>query len=202
MNKIIFDKVSLTFGTQEIFSNFSAEFAGGKIFGISGQNGAGKSTLLKLAGKILKPDSGKINFSTDLKIAAVTPEMKIYEALTVEENLKFFAKLRNKNLSTENIFELSRRVGLNLEKFLKVQVANFSTGMKQRLKFAILLSVEAEIWLLDEPTSNLDFEGKKIFHTEIQRGAKFDKIILLASNDSVDLEICDEVINLPLHKKS
>ena len=74
---------------------------------------------------------------------------------------------------------------------------DFLIGMRQRLKFAILLSVDADIWLLDEPTANLDDAGREKFFTEIQ-AAKSDKIILLATNDKLEEKICDEIIRLPL----
>lgn len=193
---IIFDSVSLSFGRHELFKNISLELRGGKIIGVTGANGAGKSTFLKLAGKILKPDSGEVKFLADKKIAAVAPEMKIYDNLTAIENLKFFSELCGKNLSAENILELSERVGLDLETFGNVRVENFSTGMRQRLKFAILLSVDADIWLLDEPTANLDDAGREKFFRAIQ-AAKPDKIILLATNDRAEVDICDEIIQLP-----
>ena len=194
---IIFDDVSLSFGWHEIFKNISLELRGGKVIGIMGANGAGKSTFLKLAGKILKPDSGAVNFYAEKKIAAVSPEMKIYDSLTAQENLIFFAKLRGVNLSSEKIFNLGERIGLDLKTFGKTRTENFSTGMKQRLKFAILLSVGADIWLLDEPTANLDAAGREKFFKEIQ-AAKAEKIILLATNDKAEVDICDEIIQLPL----
>ena len=193
---ITFDDVSLSFGRHELFKNISLELRGGKIIGVTGANGAGKSTFLKLAGKIIKPDSGDVKFPAEKKIAAVAPEMKIYDNLTALENLKFFAELRGKNLSAENISELGECVGLDLETFGNVRVENFSTGMRQRLKFAILLSVNADIWLLDEPTANLDDAGRDKFFKAIQ-AAKFDKIILLATNDRAEVDICDEIIQLP-----
>ena len=194
---ISFDDVSLSFGRRELFKNISLELRGGKVIGVTGANGAGKSTFLKLAGKILKPDSGEVRYLTEKKIAAVSPEMKIYDALTAEENLKFFAELRGKNLSAEEILKLGERVGLDLEIFGKTRVENFSTGMRQRLKFAIVLSVDADIWLLDEPTANLDDAGRDKFFQAI-RAAKSDKIILLVTNDRAEVEICDEIIRLPL----
>ena len=63
---------------------------------------------------------------------------------------------------------------------------------------AILLSVDADIWLLDEPTANLDDDGREKFFSEIQ-DAKSDKIILLATNDKAEEKICDETIKLPLN---
>ena len=207
---IIFDDVSLSFGRHELFKNISLELRGGQVIGLTGANGAGKSTFLKLAGKIIRPDSGEVKLVHDenhcalriphyaLKFAAVSPEMKIYDDLTARENLFFFAKLRGKNLSEENFLTLGERVGLDLKIFGNARTENFSTGMRQRLKFAILLSVDADIWLLDEPTANLDDDGREKFFYEIQ-AAKSKKIILLATNDKAEEKICDETIKLPLN---
>lgn len=194
--KIFFDGVSLNFGRHELFKNISLDLRGGQVIGVTGANGAGKSTFLKLAGKILKPDSGSVTLPENFSVAAISPEMKIYDGLTAAENLSFFARLRGRTLTAEKILELGKRVGLAPENFY-TRTENFSTGMRQRLKFAILLSVDANIWLLDEPTANLDDDGREKFFTEIY-AAKFNKIILLATNDKTEVEICDEVIQLPL----
>lgn len=197
LKTIVFDDVSLSFGRRDLFKNISLNLRSGKIIGVIGANGAGKSTFLKLAGKIIRPDSGAVKLLDGKTIAAVAPEMKIYDNLTAAENLFFFAKLRGKTLTAENILALGERVGLDLKTFGKTRAENFSTGMRQRLKFAILLSVDADIWLLDEPTANLDGDGREKFFHEL-RGAKTDKIILLATNDKAEEKICDEIISLPL----
>lgn len=194
---IRFDAVSLSFGSHKIFDKLSLTLDGGKVIGVTGANGSGKSTLLKLAGKILQPDSGRVTLPTEKKIAAVSPEMKLYDGLTAAENLKFFARLRGKVLSDEEISALGQRVGLDMKIFGSEHTENFSTGMRQRLKFAILLAVDADIWLLDEPTANLDDAGRENFFAEIQ-AAKSDKIILLATNDAQEAQICDEIIELPM----
>lgn len=195
--KIFFDDVSLSFGRRELFKHVTLELCGGQIIGITGKNGSGKSTFLKLAGKILRPDSGKVTLPADKKIAAITPELKVYDNLTATENLTFFAKLRGKTLTDVDIAQFGERVGLNMENFGNVRAENFSTGMRQRLKFAILLSVDADIWLLDEMTANLDDDGRDKFFAEVH-AAKSDKIILLATNDKTEVELCDEIIQLPL----
>lgn len=194
---IVFDDVSLSFGRHELFKNISLNLRGGRVIGITGANGAGKSTFLKLAGKLIRPDSGEIRLPAEKKIAAVSPEMKIYDNLTARENLFFFAKLRGKTLSEENFLEPGERVGLDLKTLGNVRSENFSTGMRQRLKFAILLCVDAGIWLLDEPTANLDDDGREKFFNEILF-AKSEKIILLATNDKAEEKICDEIISLPI----
>ena len=194
---IVFDDVTLSFGQRKLFADVTLNLRGGRVIGVTGANGAGKSTLLKLAGKIIQPDSGTVKLPADASIAAVSPEMKIYDALTAEENLNFFATLRGKTLTADKISELGERVGLDMKTFGKTRTENFSTGMRQRLKFAILLSVDANIWLLDEPTANLDDDGRDKFFREL-RGARADRIILLATNDKTEAEACDEIIRLPL----
>lgn len=158
MEKIIFSDVALSFGDKVIFKNFNIELLASKTTGIFGKNGSDKSTFLKLAGKIIKPDEGQVNFVDGMilnrsqcsdKISAITPEMKIYENLTALENLEFFSKLRGKNLSEVEKIQIGKRVGFDFETSGLLRVKNLSTGMRQRLKFAILLSVDAEIVLLD-----------------------------------------------------
>ena len=108
MKKIIFENVSLNFGRHELFKNLSVELDAGKVFGIIGKNGSGKSTFLKLAAQIIKPAAGEVKILGLKNIAAVTPELKIYDDLTAAENLKFFAKLRGKAV---NFSEMGARVG-------------------------------------------------------------------------------------------
>ncbi len=79
---------------------------------------------------------------------------------------------------------------------MKLSDSRFKQGAAI-VQFAILLSVDANIWLLDEPTANLDDDGRDKFFREL-RGAKADKIILLATNDKTEAEACDEIIRLPL----
>ena len=194
---IVFDDVSLSFGRRELFKGVTLTLRGGRVIGITGANGAGKSTFLKLAGRILKPDRGAVILPEKKTIGAVAPEMKVYDALTAEENLFFFAKLRSKSLTSDDLLRLGERVGLDMRTFGSVRAENFSTGMRQRLKLAILLSVDADIWLLDEPTANLDDDGREKFFAEVH-AAKSNKIILLATNDKLEEKICNEIIQLPL----
>ena len=208
INKIIFDNVNLAFAENKIFENLSIEFNSKKIIVITGSNGSGKSTLLKLAGQFLQPDSGKImafnnvndkidNIPFRYKIAAISPNINFYSEMTAVENINFFVGLRNIQLSNLQIDNLFERVGLDLSCQNKY-VGNFSTGMIQRLKLATLLAVDADVLLLDEPCSNLDEDGKKIFFTEIRQAAKIGKLILMATNDEDEVKIGDEIINLPL----
>ena len=207
IDKIVFDDVSLSFGEKTIFDRMSIELNAGKIISIVGANGSGKSTFLKLAGQFIKPTVGMITaFESDMpvqridfrkRIAAVAPSMTIYSELTAVENINFFVGLRDISLKDSKIDTLFKRVGLNLNDTHKF-VGEFSTGMIQRLKFAILLAVEADVWLLDEPGSNLDESGKAIILNEVKRAADTGKLILWATNDHDEVEVGDEIINLPI----
>ena len=208
IDKIIFDKVSLSFAENKIFENISLTLNAGKVIVITGANGSGKSTFLKLAGQFIQPDSGTINvfegnnkidrIDFRRKIAAVAPNMTLYSELTAVENINFFTRLKDIVLTDSEIEHLLRRVNLDLENKNKL-VGSFSTGMIQRLKFAILIAVKADVLLLDEPSSNLDEAGKNIILDEIKRTARNGKLILLATNDNDEVKIGNAIISLPLH---
>ena len=207
IDRIIFDKVSLSFNDNKLFNDLSLELHAGKIISVVGANGSGKSTLLKIAGQFIKPDSGTVTaFDSDKiidkitfrqKIAAVAPSMNMYKELTAVENIKFFVGLRDISIDDINLDVLFRRVGLGLDNKNKL-VSNFSTGMIQRLKFAILLTVNADVWLLDEPYSNLDEMGKKIILSEVKMATANGKLVLLATNDDDEVDISDEIIKFPM----
>lgn len=206
ISKITFEDVSHSFAENRIFEHFSIGLTAGKIISIVGANGSGKSTFLKLAGQFLQPDSGSITafegsspierIALRKRIAAIAPSFDLYSELTAAENMNFFAGLRDRYLTDSDIDMYFQRVNLNISDKSKV-VGSFSTGMKQRLKFAIMLAVNADLWLLDEPGSNLDEAGRQIILDEVKRAAAEGKLILLATNDKDEAEAGNEIITLP-----
>ena len=140
-----------------IFDGLTTELVSGRVTAVVGVNGSGKSTLLRLAGRFIEPEAGSIKaFDGDKellraeyrsRIAALAPTMNLYDRLTAEENIKFFAGLRN--AAIDDLDGLFDRVGLKVGDGKKF-VGEYSTGMKQRLKFAIVLAAGADVWLLDE----------------------------------------------------
>ena len=145
----------------------------------------------------MKAVSSNSAFRIRDRVAVVAPSINLYSELTAAENLTFFIGLRDRRISEEELERLFNRVNLNIEDKLKV-VGNFSTGMKQRLKFAIMLAADADVWLLDEPSSNLDEAGREIILTEARCAAAAGKLILLATNDREEAEAGDETISLPI----
>lgn len=203
--KIIFDNVSLKFADKYIFTSLNLEFNSDKIYIIKGENGSGKSTLLKLAAHLLTPTLGRVivkDRDKELKgqeyqnkIAMLTPDMRLYENLTAAENLRFFAGLRGVSFNDADILKLWEKVGLKEHSVANKYAINLSTGMSQRVKFAIFLSVNAPLWLLDEPTANLDDAGRETIINEVKKEKK-NRLVLWATNDEREFSIADEIVGL------
>jgi heme exporter protein A len=195
------------FGRRLIFNDINFKFENKGIFGISGHNGSGKSTLVKIIAGIISPSSGKVihkngngeiipeNFHNHLGF--VSPYLVLYDEFSAWENLAYFAEIRGIPLDTV-------RVNYFLEKFLLMNrkddfVKTYSSGMKQRLKFIFALMHSPELIILDEPTSNLDAEGKEKVYTILKQEAE-SSIVIIASNDESDLALCSSKIELEQYK--
>lgn len=201
--------LSLTksFGRRLIFKDINFTWERSGIFGISGPNGSGKSTLVKIIAGLLSPTKGKIIHKNSDKeiipeklhdhIGFVSPYLVLYEEFSAWENLEIFAHIRGIELDKERVKKL-------LEEFLIYNrrddlVKTYSSGMKQRLKFVFALMHLPEVLIFDEPTSNLDEEGKKVVY-DIIRNAGKERIVIIASNEKNDLEFCDDILYLEKYK--
>ena len=206
MITITFDRVTRSFGGRPLFDRLDAKIRGGVITAVTGPNGSGKSTFLRLAGHLLRPDSGKVIVKCDDselrrasyrdRLGIVTPELRFYPRLTAYENMTFFLGLRGKTLTVDTYRVLLNRVGLDETAIRGKFAGAFSTGMRQRLKFAVLLASGADVWLLDEPAANLDAAGRAMILREARQAAASGAVVLWATNDAGEEENADEVIRL------
>ena len=206
MMRIKFTAVSQRFHGRQIFGPLEAELVSGKITAITGRNGSGKSTFLKLAGHLLPPTVGKITVTAEdmelkgeelrQRIAMVTPELRFYDRLTARENMDFLLGLRGRQIDDDDYRGLLARVGLDEEAVRHSYAGEFSTGMGQRLKMAVLLACEADIWLLDEPGANLDEAGRAMVAREMRAAAERGVLVVIATNDPGEEALADEVISL------
>ena len=209
MNKYYLNAENLTkkFGRRLIFQDLNFEFLKNGIYGITGINGSGKSTLIKIIAGIISPSSGKIIHKLNDKIIEseklhkyigfVAPYLVMYEEFSAWENLSHISKIRGVDFNKELFNSL-------LEDFLLLSrkndmVKTYSSGMKQRLKFIFALMHSPKTLLLDEPTSNLDDAGKESVYKIIRREGN-NKIVIIASNEKSDLELCDLKIRLQDYK--
>ena len=195
--------LSKLFGRRLIFRDINFSWTEKGIFGISGPNGSGKSTLVKIVAGLIAPSSGKIihkNSNGEIipeklhnHIGFVSPYLVLYEEFSAWENLKIFAKIRGMDFNEKKVtFYLYQFL---LESRKNDLVKTYSSGMKQRLKFIFALMHSPQVLIFDEPTSNLDEEGKKVVYDIVREEGK-TRIVVIASNESKDLELCNEVLLL------
>ena len=197
------ESVNKTFGRRLIFKDINLKLNSSTIFGISGPNGSGKSTLVKIIANIISPSSGKLVHNlngNEIKpeklhnhIGLVSPYLVLYDEFTAYENLNYFSEIRGTSFNKERIDDL-------LNKFLLFNrkddlVKTYSSGMKQRLKFIFALMHSPQLIILDEPTSNLDDEGKEVVYELVKEEGR-KNIVVIASNEKTDLNLCLDIIDL------
>jgi len=200
--------VNKTFGRRLIFNKINFRMDKSGIFGISGPNGSGKSTLVKIIAGLLAPSKGKIihkNSDEEIipeklhnHIGFASPYLVLYEEFTAWENLDIFSKIRGINFNKDMAKDLLNR--FLLYKRRNDLVKTYSSGMKQRMKFIFALMHNPELLIFDEPTSNLDEEGKDSVYniiTDIGR----ECIVIIASNEKTDLELSNEILDLKQFKE-
>ncbi len=201
--RIEVDGITKTFGDRKVLKDINFAISAPNSVGITGHNGSGKSTLMKILAQIISPTRGKVTVKLDEKplpedrhlevIKMVAPEMALYEMLSAYENLQFFAKLASVPMPRSEQDRLLALMGLAGRG--DDMVGAYSSGMKQRLKYAVALLANPDILLLDEPTSNLDDEGKAIV-IDIMAKQQQDKILIIATNEHEDLGRVASVIEL------
>lgn len=196
-----------SFGRRLVFSGIDISLNKPGVFGISGPNGSGKSTLIKILAGINSPSKGKVIHKVNGKeiiseklhnyIGFVSPYLVLYDEFSAWENLNYFANIRKVAFDKPKVEKL-------LDQFLLLNrkddfVKAYSSGMKQRLKFIFSLMHSPKFIFLDEPTSNLDDEGKETVYNLIKSESKA-AIVMIASNEKNDLVQCSNVLDLNNYK--
>jgi heme ABC exporter ATP-binding subunit CcmA len=157
------DQVSKLFGSFAALRQVSVDMEPGRCYVLIGENGAGKSTLLRILAGLLRPSHGTVTVFGDLdphetraRIGYMSHAPMLYDELTAQENLRYFASLYpdQKCLSPA---EALRQVGLDPD--LMRPFGQYSQGMRQRTSLARVLLPVPELLLLDEPFSNMDIES-------------------------------------------
>jgi len=186
------------FNRRPIFSGVSFGLRPGQTLAISGRNGSGKSTLLKIVASLLSQTSGDVNLTVEGRAVPprwrfrhtglVAPYLHLYEEFTALENLRLIDKIRGSVHGESEYLALLAMV--SLEKRRHDVVRTFSSGMKQRLKYALAWLERPRLLLLDEPRTNLDADGiammKGLFDEQ-----RRDGIVIVATNEEEDAVMCD-----------
>ncbi len=205
MKKVTITSESLkkTFNRKIIIHNVSFTLNEGRSLAITGKNGSGKSTLVKILCGVLSPTSGRVRYHFDGKetgadelfrhIGLVSPYLNVYEEFTAEENLQFIAQIRGIGYRKESAERLL--ADFSIYDHRKKEVKNYSSGMKQRLKYCAALLHEPSLLIIDEPSSNLDEYGiaavRNVMNEQKKRGA-----LLFATNEKEDLPFADALLDI------
>jgi len=157
------DKVSKLFGSFAALRQVTAEIQPGRCYVLVGENGAGKSTLLRILAGLLRPTFGTVRVFGGLephearaRIGYMSHAPMLYDELTAQENLRYFASLYPGRQCLSPAEALTQ---VGLDPSLDRKLGQYSQGMRQRTSLARVLLPQPELLLLDEPFSNMDIES-------------------------------------------
>jgi len=187
--------------TTPALQGISFDVEAGELFGLIGPDGAGKTTLFRILTTLMIADQGTAQvdgfdvvkeFKEIRKRVGYMPgRFSLYQDLTVEENLAFFATLFNTSL--EENYDLVRDIYGQIEKFKTRRAGALSGGMKQKLALSCALIHRPSVLFLDEPTTGVDAVSRKEFW-ELLRKLQEQKITILVSTPYMDeASLCDRV---------
>ena len=156
--------------SADALQGITLEVKRGEVLGLIGPDGAGKTTLLRCMAGVLAPCAGTMQLPSGAKTNAIgymSQKFSLYEDLSIRENLRLFAVLRNipTAVSAEEMPALLETAGL--APFAERLAGKLSGGMKQRVALIRTLALKPEILLLDEPFSALDFQTRLIVSKDI-----------------------------------
>lgn len=199
--------VRKVFNRRPIFSGVNLRLSAGDSLSIVGRNGAGKSTLVKVLLGVLAPSGGSIVYREGNEIipsldwftrtGLVSPYLQLYDEFSAWENLDFIRHVRGVKTPDRNLQDLLERV--NLGSRAHDPVRTFSSGMKQRLKYACALVHKPPVLVFDEPTANLDTEGSAIVREFVEEQKKTG-IMIIATNEPEERGWCTTELDLDVLK--
>ena len=180
------NRVSFAYRKKTVLSDISFHVQEGECLAIVGANGRGKSTLLAILAGILKPKAGTVCCG---KIGYLPQNIALFEDMTVEDNLSFFAGLAK--------CEVPECLPFRLDNKRKERVSRLSGGQKRQVSIACALLGEPKVLLLDEPAAGLDVEYREALLQLLEEKKKAGCTILYVGHEPLELvDICDKLLFL------
>jgi ABC-type multidrug transport system ATPase subunit len=204
MTAVEVNNISKTYGSKKeitALNSISFSVEKGELFGIIGPDGAGKTSLFRILTTLLLADKGSaavdgFDVVKDYKairnrVGYMPGRFSLYQDLSVEENLNFFATIFN--TSIEENYDLIKDIYKQIEPFKKRKAGKLSGGMKQKLALSCALIHRPSVLFLDEPTTGVDAVSRKEFWEMLKR-LKEQGITILVSTPYMDeAGMCDRV---------
>ena len=205
MKSIIVKNLTKTYGKKNekilAVEDVSFDVDSGEIFGLIGPDGAGKTTIFRILTTVLLPDSGAVSienlevvkdYEELRKILGYMPgKFSLYQDLTIEENLEFFASVFNTTL--EENYDLIKDIYIQIEPFKNRRAGKLSGGMKQKLALCCALIHKPKVLFLDEPTTGVDPVSRKEFWEMLQRLKKQGITIVVSTPYMDEAALCDRI---------
>nr|MBN2278862.1 ABC transporter ATP-binding protein [candidate division Zixibacteria bacterium] len=203
MLRLNVENVGRWFGRRMVFENINFTLQPGESLAVVGPNGSGKTTLIKIITGLGLPTKGRVIFSDNgckldfdmyrPKLSLVAPYLALYDSLTAVENLRFLSRVNGQKVTNTEIETVLKKVGLEGRGGDMVEA--YSTGMKQRLKYAAAIIKRPKVLLLDEPSANLDEAGRGIIRGLIDLYRE-NVILILATNEKEEYSLAGQLCQL------
>ena len=195
------NQVSKLFGSFAALRQVTVELEPCRCYVLIGENGAGKSTLLRILAGLLRPSFGTVKVFGGLdpheareRIGYMSHAAMLYDELTAQENLRYFAALYPRRVCMSPA-EALRQVGLDPD--LTRTLGQYSQGMRQRTSLARVLLPAPELLLLDEPFSNMDVESARQMVELLARFRQGNRTIIITTHQrEMAAPIADWVLTL------
>lgn len=205
MKSIIVNNLSKSYGkkAEKILAVDDVSFSvkKGEIFGLIGPDGAGKTSIFRMLTTVLLPDQGSAtiegfdmvkDYKEIRKILGYMPgRFSLYQDLSVEENLQFFASVFNTTVA-EN-YELIKDIYIQIEPFKDRKAGKLSGGMKQKLALSCALIHQPKVLFLDEPTTGVDPVSRKEFWEMLKRLKNLGITMVVATPYMDEAALCDRI---------
>jgi ABC-type multidrug transport system ATPase subunit len=204
--KILLNDIGKKYNKQWIFNNLQYTIESGSTIAILGNNGSGKSTLLQCIMGAIQLTTGSITYSSNnttindttiyKHISYASPFLELIEEFTLFEMVDFHSKFKPlyPDLTTALIAE-----AVGLTNAIHKPIAQYSSGMKQRLKLALAFFSQSNLLCLDEPLSNLDSNGLETYNLLV-KNYLYNRTVLISSNDVNEYSFCAQKIYLADYK--
>lgn len=203
MSAITLDNITKTYNKGKVLAVDKASFAvdEGEMFGLIGPDGAGKTSIFRVLTTLLLPDGGNATVAgfdivknyEDIRncIGYMPGRFSLYQDLTIEENLRFFATIFDTTI--EENYELIKDIYVQIEPFKTRRAGKLSGGMKQKLALCCALIHKPKVLFLDEPTTGVDAVSRVEFWDMLKRLKKQGITILVSTPYMDEAVLCDRI---------